>query len=183
MARREIIEMICDRCGTSGADVKSHTIVIDNVYYETDLDEACNNKRIAEFAETLAGARLFTPRKLTTVGGTGRPKTAASQKRQNETIRAWARSQALTCNERGRVPGNVVEAWMEAGQPQGPFTRPDTIGLTTSSKDLVKQAGEKRAVPAATFSGEAKLAKAAGLKSAPVKKAAAPKKKVAAVAA
>ena len=90
------------------------TFAIDGSAYEIDLNRGNADKFRDSFAPYVAAAR-----KVSRAGsgrGGGRRGGASSGDRRGRAadIRAWARTQGIEVNERGRIPARVVEEYEAA---------------------------------------------------------------------
>jgi len=93
------------------------TFSLDGVNYEIDLS-AGNAKKLRDSLSNFVGAARRTGGR--SIAGRGRPRAAAavsggaSRSGRSAEIRAWAKSQNIKVNERGRIPAEVVEAYDKA---------------------------------------------------------------------
>ncbi|MBT2523850.1 Lsr2 family protein [Arthrobacter sp. ISL-28] len=104
MARKTVVIFVDDLDGSEASETVK--FAVDSVEYEIDL----NDEHAADLRETL-NRYINVARK--TSGGRGRAarkSTAADAK----AIRAWAVSNGLQVNERGRIPADVVEKYRAA---------------------------------------------------------------------
>lgn len=117
MAQKTVVLLEDDIDGSEAAETV--TFSLDGVGYEVDLSEA-NASELREILSSYAkhsrriGGRAAAPRR--SGGGPAR-----TDKEQLTAIRAWARSRGLEVNERGRIPGHIVEQYhASATAPQTP---------------------------------------------------------------
>ncbi|MGW5569837.1 histone-like nucleoid-structuring protein Lsr2 [Nocardia thailandica] len=110
MARKVVICLVDDVDGTSIAD-ETVEFGLDGVGYEIDLTSARAGELRALLAPWIPHARRVGRR------GPGRAKSAAPVGGRREdlaVIRAWANANGYTVASRGRVPGDIVEAYKAA---------------------------------------------------------------------
>lgn len=106
MAQRTVITLVDDMTGEEGENVKTVEFALEGVSYEIDLDEE-NQGDLTDFlAAYIANARR--------VGGRAKRGSGSAQARprsEAKEIRDWAKAQGIEVNERGRIPGEIVEKW------------------------------------------------------------------------
>jgi hypothetical protein len=85
---------------------------IDGKNYEIDLSDANAGKLRDALAEFVASARRSGGRRRggrsTDTAPTRRP---SIDREQNQAIREWARKRGMKVSDRGRIPGEVLEAY------------------------------------------------------------------------
>ncbi len=114
MARHESVVLVDDLSGEEGEGVRTREFGIDGKIFEIDLDEANSNELDDALAVFIEHARR--------VGGRVKRPTAAKAsgsgygKDTLKAIREWAKREGMDVSDRGRLPGNVVEAWEQAHQ-------------------------------------------------------------------
>jgi nucleoid-associated protein Lsr2 len=118
MAQRTTVSLIDDLDGQSEAD-ETVEYAVDGVTYEIDLTKD-NAEALREvFAPYVAAARRTGGRARSGAGGRGRSsssegavsKAAGRSREALKAIRDWAKSGGWAVSDRGRLPGNVVEAY------------------------------------------------------------------------
>ena len=118
MATKTVVSLIDDLDGQSEAD-ETVEYAIDGVTYEIDLAKD-NAEALREvFAPYIAAARRTGGRARSGTGNRGRSSSsggavsnAAGRSREAlKAIRDWAKSSGWAVSDRGRLPGNVVEAY------------------------------------------------------------------------
>ena len=110
MAQRTVVQLVDDLTGEeikqgTGATVK---FAIDGVTYELDLSEQNAAKMRDALSPYVASARRTGGRGR---GGARRTPTGVD----NKAVRAWAASNGVPLNARGRIPGAVIEQFRAAG--------------------------------------------------------------------
>lgn len=92
-------------------------LALDGVSYQIDLSGE-NEKRLREMlAPYLSVARRTTP-----VRSAGKRQRSGARGHDPAVVRAWLISQGHALKERGRVPGDLVRLWEDAGRPGAPAT-------------------------------------------------------------
>jgi hypothetical protein len=107
MATKTVTELVDDLDGKPADETVSFGL--DGVQYEIDLS--------AENAEALREALAPYQEAARRTGGrrgTGRAVRVASEM-DTKAVRAWAASNGIELNGRGRIPGHVVEQYRAAG--------------------------------------------------------------------
>ncbi len=104
--------ILVDDIDGSEAD-ETVTFALDGVSYEIDLTSAHATEFRDAFASWIGHARKQQARAggRATGGGARRGRT---DKEQLSKIREWARENGYTVSDRGRIPGNVLEAFQAA---------------------------------------------------------------------
>jgi hypothetical protein len=111
MAQKHIVQLIDDIDG--GEASETVTFALDGTNYEIDLSE----KNAARLREALA--EFVGHGRRTTRGGARAAATAAPRRSRNgrgdreqtAAIRDWARKNGFKVGEKGRIPGDVLEAY------------------------------------------------------------------------
>ncbi|WP_280265125.1 histone-like nucleoid-structuring protein Lsr2 [Nocardia wallacei] len=109
MAHRVLVTRVDDLDGESTAD---ETVVfgLDGATYEIDLS-AANAARLREQVEQWAQRARKVRRTATSVR---KPTTMTAV--ESTAARKWARENGVTVSARGRVPGTVLRAYLDAGR-------------------------------------------------------------------
>jgi hypothetical protein len=111
MAQKVQIILTDDIDGGEAAETVSFSI--DGAAYEIDLSEANAAKLRSALHPFMRGGRRF--KAINGARSTRRTgASAASNGRKTGEIRAWAREQGITVNDRGRIPVNVIERYRAA---------------------------------------------------------------------
>jgi hypothetical protein len=112
MAQKVTVSLVDDMDGSTAAETVEFSL--DGVSYEIDLSDA-NAKKLRDAlagyvsAARRAGGRRRSAGTARRAGGGGaRPSV---DREQNAAIREWARKQGLKISDRGRIPGEVLEAY------------------------------------------------------------------------
>jgi Lsr2 len=104
---KQVIERLVDDLDGGEAE-ETVPFSLDGISYEIDLSST-NAKKLRDSLEPyLQGAR-----RQSILGRRRRPRAASSRERSAD-IRAWAKAHGIQVNERGRIPGHVVEQYEEA---------------------------------------------------------------------
>lgn len=118
MAQKTVVSLIDDLDGQSDAE-ETVQYALDGVIYEIDLTKD-NAEALREvFAPYIAAARRTGGRARSGTGSRGRSpgsggavsKAAGRSREALKAIRDWAKSSGWAVSDRGRLPGNVVEAY------------------------------------------------------------------------
>jgi hypothetical protein len=121
MAQRTTVSLIDDLDGQSEAD-ETVEYAVDGVTYEIDLTTDHAEALREVFAPYVAAARRTGGRARPGAGGRTRSsssegavsKAAGRSREALKAIRDWAKSSGWAVSDRGRLPGNVVEAYEAA---------------------------------------------------------------------
>ncbi|MEU6959390.1 histone-like nucleoid-structuring protein Lsr2 [Streptomyces chrestomyceticus] len=110
MAQKIITIYTDDLTGEETADASTHTLALDGVAYEIDLGPDNYDKLLEAIGPFLKAGRRA-----------GRIKGAAGARKANPAaggdtakIRAWAKENGYSVNDRGRVPAEIREAYAKA---------------------------------------------------------------------
>lgn len=104
---KQVIERLVDDLDGGEAE-ETVPFSLDGVSYEIDLSST-NAKKLRDSLEPY----LQRARRRSALGRRRRPRAASSRERSAD-IRAWAKARGIQVNERGRIPGHVVEQYEEA---------------------------------------------------------------------
>lgn len=104
MARKTVVTFVDDLDGSEASQTLK--FAVDSIEYEIDL----NDEHAADLREIL-NRYIDVARK--TSGGRGQP-ARKSVGGDAKAIRAWALSNGIQVNERGRIPADVVEKYRAA---------------------------------------------------------------------
>lgn len=119
MAQKTTVQLVDDLDGTASGDITAVTFGLDGVTYEIDLTESNADRLRGGLSDFVKAARRTGGRFKTgtSTGAASAPSTGRS-KEQTQAIREWARTNGYDVNERGRIPGSVIEAFeAKAGKP------------------------------------------------------------------
>jgi hypothetical protein len=108
MAQRTIVQLTDDLDGKPIPEGKGETIrfSLDRTDYEIDLADK-NAKAFRDtFAKYISAARR--------AGTTGRGRAGTSRDHDAKAVRAWAESNGIPVNQRGRVPADLVARFQAA---------------------------------------------------------------------
>lgn len=106
MAQRTVIELVDDVDGTAIKQGEGETVIfgLDNLEYEIDVSKANADKLRQALSPYVQAARK-------TGGRRGRSARAARDRDQISAIRQWARQNGYKVSDRGRIPGEVQQAY------------------------------------------------------------------------
>ncbi|QOT19326.1 Lsr2 family protein [Paenarthrobacter sp. YJN-5] len=105
MAQKTVVELIDDVDGSEAT--QSLTFSLDGVDYEIDLNDDNAGELRSSLAKFAEAARR--------TGGRRRPVTDGKAAGiSSKDIRAWALSEGLEVNARGRIQASVVDAYLSA---------------------------------------------------------------------
>lgn len=115
MAQKVTVQLVDDLDGTQSKDIDTVTFGLDGVAYEIDLTETNAENLRKALDEFVTHARR--------TGGRVKPGTASpvsnvsatASREQAQAVREWGRRNGFEVSDRGRIPGNIVEAF-EAAQ-------------------------------------------------------------------
>jgi hypothetical protein len=105
MVQKRVVELIDDLDGSQAN--QTLTFSLDGVDYEIDLNEDNASNLRSSLAEFTDVARRTGGRKRTTT-------EVKSSGVSSKDVRAWALSEGLTVNSRGRIQASVVDAYLSA---------------------------------------------------------------------
>jgi hypothetical protein len=108
MAQKVQVILVDDLDG--GVAAETVPFALDGVSYEIDLSDDNARKMRDAFAPYVGTARKVSARSSS---ARGRARSGSRDSRTSE-IRAWARSNGHTVNERGRIAAPIVEAYERA---------------------------------------------------------------------
>ncbi|GHE65360.1 MULTISPECIES: histone-like nucleoid-structuring protein Lsr2 [Streptomyces] len=107
MAQKVQVLLVDDLDG--GEADETVTFALDGKTYEIDLTTANAEKLRSALADYVKGARRTGGRAS---GGRAKTRTAAASGNPDTAeIRAWAKAQGMSVNDRGRVPQEIREAY------------------------------------------------------------------------
>ncbi|NEA24570.1 histone-like nucleoid-structuring protein Lsr2 [Actinomadura bangladeshensis] len=106
MAQKVQIIMTDDLDG--GAATETVSFAIDGKAYEIDLSE-----KNADKLRTTLHSYMESGRRLKATRGKAQARSGSNRERSAE-IREWAKKKGIAVNERGRIPGNVIEQYEAA---------------------------------------------------------------------
>lgn len=115
MAKRVITEMIDDLDGNTEA-VETVPFGLDGEWFEIDLNADHAGELRDALGIYLAAARAAegpTRRRASSNGTTTR-----DSGEENTHIRVWAKEHGIVVADRGRVPADVRQKWIDAGSPK-----------------------------------------------------------------
>lgn len=107
MAQRTVVQLIDDLTGDDLEQGETVTFALDGVSYELDLSADNATAMRDRLANYVACARRVGGRRG---GGASVPAGV-----DNRAVRAWAASNGVELNKRGRIPASVVEQYRAAG--------------------------------------------------------------------
>ncbi|MET0234105.1 MAG: Lsr2 family protein [Kibdelosporangium sp.] len=117
MAQKVTVQLVDDLDGTASDDITTVTFGLDGASYEIDLT-ANNAAKLRNQLDDFVGAARRTGGRVKrgTTPGAAAP---AANREQTKAIRDWARQNGYELSDRGRIPGNVLEAFEQAHATNG----------------------------------------------------------------
>lgn len=110
MVQKTQVVLIDDIDGTEGDETV--TFALDGVSYEIDLSAAHAAELRDSLAQWIGHGRKTASR--TAPRATSGSRRGRTDREQLQKIREWARDNGHTVNDRGRIPGRVLEAYEAA---------------------------------------------------------------------
>jgi len=109
MAQKVTVSLVDDLDGSEAEE--SVEFGLDGATYQIDLSSKNANKLRDALSAYVEAARRSGGRKRA-AGRPGRaPRAAAADREQSQAIREWARKNGFTVSDRGRIPGEVLDAY------------------------------------------------------------------------
>ncbi|MEU1552190.1 Lsr2 family protein [Streptomyces scabiei] len=116
MAQKEVITYTDDVTGEEAEDITTHTLLLDGAGVQIDLTSDSHDRLMdvlrpylqAKGARRVRGGVAQAGAKVKRRGG------APAGSGNTAQIRAWAKENGYEVNDRGRVPGDVREAYEKA---------------------------------------------------------------------
>ena len=132
MARQEVVTFVDDIDGSEAKGTVGFSL--DTTAYEIDLSEANETKLREALAPYLEVAR----KKAQTLS---RAKAAASTRSTQDReelrkVRQWAKENGYTVNERGRIPGKILDAYYSGRPAQADSTKAMFTGTKNEDQAL-----------------------------------------------
>lgn len=109
MAQKVTVSLVDDMDGSTAAETVEFGL--DGVSYEIDLSEGNAKKLRDALGGYLEHARRAGGRRRAAAGRRGTGARPTVDREQNTAIREWARKRGLKISDRGRIPGEVLEAY------------------------------------------------------------------------
>ncbi|HVX68500.1 MAG TPA: Lsr2 family protein [Mycobacteriales bacterium] len=109
MAQRVQVLLVCDLHDDDTEGTETVNFSLDGTSYEIDVCRQHGGALRDAFAPFVGAAR-----KTARGGSAGRRRRVATGV-DPAAVRAWAKSQGLKVNERGRIPADIVERYTAAG--------------------------------------------------------------------
>ncbi|NOV97249.1 Lsr2 dimerization domain-containing protein [Isoptericola halotolerans] len=109
MVQKTQVVLIDDIDGSDGDETV--TFALDGVSYEIDLSAAHAAELRESFAQWIGHGRRTAARSAPRASASRRGRT---DREQLQKIREWARDNGHQVNDRGRIPGRVLEAYEAA---------------------------------------------------------------------
>jgi hypothetical protein len=118
MAQKVTVQLVDDLDGTVAEDISTVTFGLDGASYEIDLTGGNADKLRDSLANFVNSARRTGGRakRGATIKGAVAP---AANREQTKAIRDWARQNGFEMSDRGRIPGNVIDAFEQAHAANG----------------------------------------------------------------
>lgn len=119
MAQKVVVQLVDDLDGTAADDITTVAFSLDGVNYDIDLTPN-NAAKLRNHLDDFVGSARRTggrvKRGTSPVKGAA---PAAANREQTRAIRDWARQNGFELSDRGRIPGNVIEAFEQAHASNG----------------------------------------------------------------
>jgi nucleoid-associated protein Lsr2 len=118
MAQKTIVTLVDDLTGEEAENISTVEFAIDGVTYELDLTDENSTKlhdtlsQYAKAGRKIGGRRRSSPRPGRAIKNTG--STAGYNRETLKSIREWAKKNGHNVSDRGRLPGEVLQAWQAA---------------------------------------------------------------------
>jgi len=112
MAQR--IQVILEDDLDGGKAVETVTFALDGTSYDIDLSASNAAKLRDSLAKYVAHARKAGRSGATRTGARAARSSTRPDREQTQAIREWARKNGHKVNDRGRVPGQIVDAYNAA---------------------------------------------------------------------
>jgi len=112
MAQIREVRLIDDLDGKEAEETVE--FAVDGTSYVIDLSTENAGRLRAAFAAYVAAARRITTRQRrpgTPAAATTTVRRAVVDREQNQAIREWARKRDMKVSDRGRIPGEVLDAY------------------------------------------------------------------------
>ncbi|MET9418196.1 Lsr2 family protein [Streptomyces klenkii] len=109
MAQKIITVYFDDLTDEESAEVTTHTFALDGVSYEIDLGPDSYEQMLQAFGPFMSKAR-----KAGKVRKPGARPAASRPAEDTARVRAWAKENGYSVNDRGRVPAEIREAYAKA---------------------------------------------------------------------
>ncbi|MFI1255348.1 Lsr2 family protein [Streptomyces netropsis] len=109
MAQKIVTIYTDDLTGEESAEAATHTFSLDGVTYEIDLGPDSYEQMLQAFGPFMHKARKTGMARRSASRG-----TSARPAEDTAAIRAWAKENGYSVNERGRVPAEIREAYANA---------------------------------------------------------------------
>ncbi|MGN6473357.1 MAG: histone-like nucleoid-structuring protein Lsr2 [Mycobacteriales bacterium] len=110
MAQRVQVLLVCDLHDDDTEGTETVRFSVDGASYEIDVCASHGAALRAAFAPYVGAAR-----KAGRSGGAGGRRRRVATGVDPAAVRAWAKSQGLKVNERGRIPADIVDRFTAAG--------------------------------------------------------------------
>jgi nucleoid-associated protein Lsr2 len=111
MAQKVLVQLVDDIDGHSGDDVSTIQFGLDGVTYEIDLNEPHAERLRGELSDYVGVARRVGGR---IKRGTKPQSGSSAEPSEAGLIRQWGNANGFTLSNRGRIPGNVIDAYRQA---------------------------------------------------------------------
>ncbi|MFB9907064.1 histone-like nucleoid-structuring protein Lsr2 [Allokutzneria oryzae] len=114
MAQRTIVQLIDDLDGSTSSDISRVEFGLDGLTYEIDLNESNATALREKLTPFVDAARRIGGRAKSGTAGGRRAAGEGRSKEETKAIRDWAKANGHEVSDRGRIPGNVIEAFEAA---------------------------------------------------------------------
>ncbi|TCO62881.1 histone-like nucleoid-structuring protein Lsr2 [Actinocrispum wychmicini] len=110
MAQKVTVQLVDDLDGTAAEDITTVSFGLDGADYEIDLT-ATNAARLRNQLDDYVNASRRVGGRLKRGASPAKGATPTASREQTKAIRDWARQNGYELSDRGRIPGNVIEAF------------------------------------------------------------------------
>lgn len=113
MAKKVTVAIIDDIDGRTAAD-ETVEFAVDGISYEIDLSSTNAEKLRNQLSVWVEHGRKISWGRRPRVAGVPRSSRAHVDREQSNTIRQWARKNGYEVSARGRIPGEILDAYYAA---------------------------------------------------------------------
>lgn len=114
MAQKVVVELVDDLDGTVSDDITTVRFGLDGANYEIDLSAANADSLRDAVSDFIAAARRTGGRVKRSANSVHSAPRPTANREQTKAVRDWARQNGFDLADRGRIPGNVLEAFEQA---------------------------------------------------------------------
>jgi hypothetical protein len=119
MAQKVVVQLVDDLDGTAAENITTVAFSLDGVSYDIDLTPNNAAKLRNHLDDFISSARRTGGRAKRGGSPLKGASPAVTNREQTKAIRDWARQNGFELSDRGRIPGNVIEAFEQAHASNG----------------------------------------------------------------